>query len=381
MEFYISTSDMQRVIRLMGVVAKSNTKDSTGRILIEADEDNSILFLSNDGAHAISVTPQNVIVKNPGILSIEYSQIKQFVNSFVEWEDSEGFGAKGFNFVANDLQNVYIEIDNVHENGKKSKGKLKLKGYDALGDRKPKGFGTATFILNSRIFKAAADKVMYAVDMNKNVAHIRGMNVRFNKDNIYFAGTDGAMLSEYKIKNITDLEEGSFILKPSFVMSLKRALLEECQMFFEFSDRNIRVKFDDVYFSGTHVIGHEYPDYSSSLDEFTDIITVDKNVLTSLLSPMLDILDNSDYNRMTFAIKDRRLFVYTDEVEFEYDGDIEYEGVFEVDLNGISMNQSLSVIKDDKIALKFSDSDGFLIMDSVNFEDQRSLIVPIERRG
>ena len=381
MEFYISTGEMQRVIKLMGVAAKSNVQDSSGLILIEVNEDNSNLFLSNDGKHTISVIAKDVLIKKPGILAIEFSQLKSFINSFAVWNEEKGYGTKGFNFSAENTKEVYVTVDSVHENGKKSKGKIKLKGYDSLGIKKPKPFGKTTFILNSNIFKTAVDKVMYAINPAETRGQIMGMNIRFDEDNIYFAGTNGVVLSEYKIKNISGLADGNFILRLDFVMALKRALIDEYQMFFEFDNKSARIKFDDIYFTGSLIVGHTYPEYKQTFDAFSDSIVLDKNTLTDILSPMVDILDNDDYNRLSLSIKDKQLSIFNDSAVFEYEDDVNYVGELNLDVNGTIFNQSLSSIKDDKIMMKFSDENGYLILDSANFEDQKSLIVPIDRRN
>ena len=69
-----------------------------------------------------------------------------------------------------------------------------------------------------------------------------------------------------------------------------------------------------------------------------------------------------------------------DVAEFKYDGQIDYPGDFIIDINGQYMIQTVEVIKDDKIMIRFSNDDGVLIFDSGNFEDQNALITPIRRR-
>jgi len=119
------------------------------------------------------------------------------------------------------------------------------------------------------MFKAAVDKVIYAIEPNDFHRHaLQGMSVQFDKDNIYFAGTNGRVLSEYQIKNTSDLTEGTFILKYDFIMGLKRLLGEETQLFFEINDKVINVKFDNIIFTGKPLVGYTYPEYKSALTGF-----------------------------------------------------------------------------------------------------------------
>lgn len=377
MEFYIDTDELQRVVRLLGSTAKTNVVGPAGLILMEAFEDNTVSFLSNNGVLAISTTAVDVIVKNPGTILVSYSAIKSFIMPFSPWNGT--FGAKGFNILA-EGNNISLKVDNIYEDGKKSKGKLKLDSFDAFSVRQPKSFDGNTFVLNSNIFKTAVSKILYAIDPNDNRQSIQGMNIRFDADNIYFAGTNGLVLSEYKIKNISELTEGNFVLKHSFIMSLKSAILEETQLSFGVNKSNIKVEFGKACLYGTVDIGSVYPNYAPNLEAFENTVKLSKDVLISGLAPFVDVLDSDDYNRLTLSIKDKKVVMYNDMAKFEYSGEVAFEGDFVIDINGILMSQTVYAIKDDSLFMKFSNDKGLLIFDSANFEDQKALITPIRRR-
>jgi DNA polymerase III sliding clamp (beta) subunit (PCNA family) len=377
MEFYIDTNELQRVVKLLGSTAKTNVVGPAGLILMEAFEDNTVSFLSNNGVLAISTTATDVIVKNPGTILVSYSAIKSFIMPFSPWNGT--FGAKGFNILA-EGNNISLKVDNIYEDGKKSKGKLKLDSFDAFSVRQPKSFDGDTFVLNSNIFKTAVSKILYAIDPNDNRQSIQGMNIRFDADNIYFAGTNGLVLSEYKIKNISELTEGNFVLKHSFIMSLKSAILEETQLSFGVNKSNIKVEFGNACLYGTMDIGSVYPNYAPNLEAFENTVKLSKEVLISGLAPFVDVLDSDDYNRLTLSIKDRKVVMYNDMAKFEYSGEVAFEGDFVIDINGILMSQTVYAIKDDSLYMKFSNDKGLLIFDSANFEDQKALITPIRRR-
>jgi len=378
MEFYIDTNELQRVVRLLGATAKTNESGPAGLILVEAFENNTVSFLSNNGLMAISTLATDVIVKNPGTISVSYSAVKSFVMPFSAW--NETFGAKGFTFSA-EGKDINLKVDNVYEDGKKSKGRLKLESFDAYTIRQPKPFGEPTFELNSNIFKTALSKILYAIDPNGNKAGIQGMNIRFDEENIYFAGTNGVVLSEYKIKNISTLPEGNFVLKHSFIMTLKSAILEETMLLVEINKSDIKVKMGNACLHGTIDVGSVYPNYAPNLESYENMVKLSKDVLISGLAPFIDVLDSDDHNRLTLSISDKKVTMYNDMAEFEYNGEVDFLDSFIIDVNGSFMSQTVFAIKDDSLYMKFSDDKGLLIFDSANFEDQKAIITPIRRRN
>ena len=188
MDFSIETGDLQKAIKLLSVTAKVNVLDSTGMVLITAEEDGIITFLSNNNSTALSFTSDKAEVRVPGAAVIEYGKIKSFVSSFHTWNDK--YGVKDFHF---DLTDNFLNVTviNTHENGKISKGNLKLKIYDVNKVKEPKKFGKPNFKLNSNIFRTATSKILYAINPSDTRAFLQGMNVVFAEDEICFVGTDG----------------------------------------------------------------------------------------------------------------------------------------------------------------------------------------------
>jgi DNA polymerase III sliding clamp (beta) subunit (PCNA family) len=206
------------------------------------------------------------------------------------------------------------------------------------------------------------------------------MNINFDEENICFVGTTGKELSEYKVKNISDLKEGSFTLRYDFIMALRRALGEESQIVFEMDNREVRTAFENICLWGRTIIGHEFPNYKPVLKNYTDSILLDKEVLVGNLLPFSDVLDPDDNYRLTVSIKNKIIKLYCDVASFTYDNEVDFDGEFVIDVNGQSMIQTVDVIKDDKILMQFSDDKGVLLFDSGNFEDQKALIAPLRRR-
>lgn len=376
MEFSIEAGELQKAIKLLSVTAKVNAVDMTGMISITASE-NAVDFLSNNGATALSYHVEKVAVNTTGVAVIEYGKIRSFVTSFQVWNEKSG--VKDFHFSADDNL-LNITVVNTHENKKISEGQLKLRTYDAYTVRAPKALEKPSFVLNSNIFRTATNKVLYAITPGQGMTFLDGMNIMFEDSGISFAGTNSRVLSEYKIKNISDLREGSFLLRYDFIMGLRRAISEETNIAFEITERDVKACFDNVCFWGKTIIGHDFPEYKKILDTFEHTISLDKEVLMSSLLPLSDSLDPDDNYRLSFSIKKGEMVFFTDVVKFKYSDSVDFAGEFVIDVNGQFMKQTIEAIVDDVILIKFTDEDGVLVFDSSNYEDQKALVTPIRRR-
>lgn len=378
MDFRIEAGDLQKAIKLLSVTAKMNTLDMTGMVLISATEDGTVEFLSNNGATALLYHSDKVEVQTPGAAVIEYGKIRSFVTSFHVWNGSSG--VKDFEFSIDD-RSLNVSVVNTHENNKVSEGELNLRTYDVYSVRGPDLMTKPNFTLNSHIFRTATNKVLYAITPSASgSSFIDGMNISFDDVGIYFVGTNSRILSEYKVKNISDLKEGSFLLRYDFVMGLRRALSEETTIAFEINEREVKACFNNVCFWGKTIIGHEFPEYKPILENYENKIVVDKEVLVSSLLPFGDVLDPDDNFRLTFEINKGEMVFYNDSARFVYSDPVDFDGSFVIDINGQFLIQTIDTIKDDSILIKFTDENSVLIFDSNNYEDQKALITPIRRR-
>ncbi len=375
MEFRISTFELQKAVRLLGVSARANADDFSERVIIEANEDNIVRFLSTNNLTSIEVeSPAKV--SSPGETTIQYGKIHSFVQSYTPWMDT--YGAKEF-LINSTSKGVTVSVDNVYEDGKISKGNLKLVTLNGCNTPKPKTFESDTFILNSSIFKNAVSKVVYAVGHGQTQRTVlQGVFIQFDEDSIYFAGANGTLLSEYRINNPSDHKEGSFIFRHDGVMALKRALGEETQMFWDVSsDRQVKVKFDNVCFWGRKIVGYDFPVYRNIFDTFDNKIVVEKKKILNSVYPLLGVLDDSDNHRLSIEIKDGELSFYCKTASIVCDTDVDFDGSFKIDINGSFLKETVEPIADDIILMKFSDRTKPLILDSGNFENQKAAIMPI----
>ena len=378
MEFNINTSELQRVIKMLSVVVKSNSTDFTGRICIKAEKDN-LEFLANNGVTSLLYTSTDINIIEPGVISVAYHKIKSFITSFKPWNGV--CGVKDFYF-KQDGKNIKINVDDFHENGKTIKAKLKLSSYNNDLIQRPEEYGQTNFVLNSTTFKQAMNKVLYAINPVDNFGFgaIQGMNITFDKEDICFAATDGRVLSEYKIKNTSDYIGDPLILQYNFLTGIKRLMYDETQLFWEIIKKGVNVKFDNMVFSGRLIIGHEYPDYKPAFENYTSQIYIIKEIIMSSLIPFTDILDPDDNYRITFEISDKIIKMYNDKAVLEFESDIQDGLNFKIDINGKLLVQTIDAISDDHILIKFSDSDGPLIFDSSISKNQKALISPLKQR-
>lgn len=378
MDFNISTDSIQRAIKVLGVVVRTNAVDATGRILVEA-KDNTVTLMSNNNSTAITFVATDSEVVEEGVVAITYSKIKSFVSSYKPWNEESG--AKSFRFTA-DERNTTISVDNVFIGGKTAKGELKLTNFNPGLVTRPPKFEEESFSLNSTIFRAATSKVLYAINPQTdfNQPALQGMNIQFDEDNIFFAGSDGVVLSEYQVKNQSSRIEGNVTLQYDFIMGLRRLLSDDTTLSWEVKGNRVSIKFDEVVYTGRRIIGHEFPPYKPALEDYTDHLNLSKEFLTSSLYPFSDVLDPEDNSRLTFEIKDKMLRIFNAHAKVETELDIIGGLDFTIDLDGRHMLQTIEAIRDDNILFKFSDDEGFAIFDSSHFEDQKALISPIKKR-
>ena len=379
MEFTVSTDSLQRAIKVLGVVVRANALDATGRVLVEA-KNGTVAFMSNNGSTALSFVANDVEIVEEGVVAITYSKIKSFVTSFRPWDGESG--AKSFHLTADD-RNTKIVVDNVYATGKSAKGELSLTNFNPALITRPPEFEEESFSLNSTIFRAATAKVMYAINPQTdfNQPALQGMNIHFDDDSIFFAGSDGVVLSEYQVKNVSDKIEGNITLQYDFIMGLRRLLSDDITLSWEVKGNRVSIKFDEVIYTGRRIIGHEFPDYKPALEDYIDHINLNKEFLMSSLYPFSDVLDPEDNFRLTFEIKDKMLRIFNAQAKVESEQDNIVGGLdYSVDLNGKHMIQTIEAIKDDNILFKFGGEQDFAIFDSSHFEDQKALISSIKKR-
>ncbi len=381
MEFKIQTSELRYVTKLLATSVESNTTEPAGRILIEARK-NDVLFLVNDGSVVLEYISENCDVKTEGKTSIVFTDLSSFILPFNSW--NERFGSKETTFkVIEKAAEKYVQIyvDNTLENGSNFDGELKLDVWDTYSILKPKPFGKADFILNCALTKTAVSKVLYAVNPQEVREYLQNIKVEFDKNLITFVGTNGIVLSEFEMNNVSGKKDGGFTVKYDFMSAFEKVLpKDDTQLFLETTESKIKAKFNNVFIEGGLNIGREYPQYKSTLEAFSDTIKLNKKMILDVLIPMQGILSPDDHFRLTIELKKGKLNLYNDNVKFKSSLKLDHDADFIIDVNGKLLKRTIESIMDEELLMKFSDDKGVLVFDSAGFENQKSLMTPIRRR-
>jgi len=374
MEFYVKTEEAQRAFKLLGVTAKVNTTDFDGQILIEALPD-SVLFLSNNGRSGISCEiPANVTTQ--GKATVIYSKMKSFIMTFVPWDGE--VGAKEFHFIS-ESGKLNVATATKHLNALETNSTLKLDQVRGSAFSSKVPLNTPTIILNSSIIKSAIEKGLYAIDASSTRDYVKGLRMCVVENTIRFTSTNGHVISDYAVTSEGALNEGDYFLSHEFLMGLRRILVDDAQLFLEFTKAKTVVAIDNVVYWATALHYKEYPVY---LNVFTDEgpeIEVDKETLLSGLSSFVDVLDTEDNNRVTVEMAANRLALKTDNSLFEYPGVTEAVE-FSIDLDGTEMINTLHALGDDTLKLRSLGVNRGMVFESVGYEDHRSYVVSITPR-
>jgi DNA polymerase III sliding clamp (beta) subunit (PCNA family) len=377
MEFVVNLEDIQRAMKLLNSVARQNTDDVIGQVVLDVRNTGELILLCNNGSLALTHLITNCKVQDPGVTCVSFGKLSSFLNSFSSWEDDSGVKGVKFKALKNDLS---LSLDNHFIGNKKTTHKLKLKLYPSQKVAVPTPFEETTLEINSATLRLAISKVIYAINPASVRTFLQGVNINFEDNSIYFAGTDAQMLSEYRTSNTGNLTEGNFTISYNFIMALRKIIDAESDVRFSIKDGKIKALINTTTLHGNLLIGEEYPQYAQAFENYTHEITINKDIMLSSFVPFMNTLDVEDHSRLTISINNNRLIVRSDFAESEYHGDINFDGELIVDINGSYLFQTLNAIMDDVINMKFSDDGGVLIFDSEQFRNQKALITPVRRR-
>ncbi len=374
MEFYVKTEEAQRAFKLLGVTAKVNTTDFEGQILIKALPD-SVLFLSNNGRSGISCEiPANVTTQ--GKTTVIYSKMKSFIMTFVPWDGE--IGAKEFHF-SSESGKLHVATSTIHLNELETNSNLKLDQARGSAFASQVSLDEPTIILNSSIIKSAIEKGLYAIDSNSTIDYIKGLRMCVEKNTIQFTSTNGHVISDYTVTSEGELKDGDHFLSHEFLMGLRRIIVDDAQLFLEFTKTKTVVALDNVVYWSTALHYKEYPQYMSVFEEEEKEIEVDRETLLNGLSSFVDVLDADDHNRVTIEMVGNRLALKTDNSLFEYPGLTEAVE-FSLDLDGREMINTLHALGDDSLKLRSLGSTKGMVFESVGYEDHKSYVVSLKPR-
>lgn len=370
MEFFISTSALQRAIKLLSVTAKMNVTSFEGQILIETG-DEKVTFTSRNSNSGLSCQVPAKIVE-AGSSNVLYSKIKSFIMTFAPWDGE--LGAKQFHFKV-EHPKMKIDVEIFHGEGRSSKSNLSLEQIKASSFLSPVKAGEPNLILNSSIIRSAIDKALYAVDPNSTEKFTKGIRMFIKDGMIIFTATNGRVVSDYRVPSAEiGAAEGEYFLSHEFILGLRRILIDDTQLFFDIDKKKIKISFDDVLFWSN---GLSYDRWPSAIEgvwsNYDKTIALNREILLSGMSSFVDILDPDDFDRVTLEKSKEKLFLRTDNSLFEYP-EVDDQVEFVVDISGKDLINSLNALSEDMIKLKCLDSKNGVILESDGFDDQKAFI-------
>jgi len=374
MEFFISTSDAQRAIKLLGVTAKMNTTSIEGQVFIQT-KDSSVMFSSTNGHSGISCEfPSKVIT--PGQVSLIYSKMKSFIMTMQPWNGE--IGTKEFHFSSNPPK-IKISVTSFHSNTKPSKSNLNLEQIKTSTHLPVVTIEEPNLILNSRIIKSAIDKALFAIDPNGTEDFMRGLRMCLANNTVSFTATNGRVVSAYVVSNEANLNEGEYFLPYNFLMGLRHILVDDSQLFFEISKQKIKISFDKILFWSSGLSYKHWPETDKVWALYDKSIEIKRDILLAGLSSFIDILDPNDYNRITMEMKEHILCLKTDSSLFEYPS-ISEDCDFVVVMDGRDLINSLNSLSDDDIVVKCLNESSGMIIETDGFDNQKAFITNLSRR-
>lgn len=381
MSFSVDTFSLQKTMSVLLNSTKNNPTDGN-KVLIESIGEGKALLLTNNGSIATAVILDNVFISENFKEVFDYSALSGFVLSVPVWDGETG--SKGFELYDDDNY-CTIKTTIYHEGGKYTENSIKLIKQKSNSVHYVEFFEKPTFVVDKNVFSAAVKKVIYAVNRSDVRQFIQGVCLSFSDGYINLAGTNGKVLSEYKIKSDVSFE-GRYIIKYDFISNIRKILgssVDETNANFYIDDRYIAVNVGNVYFFGNKVIGFEYPEYEGEFDKYEHEIVIDKSIIYSGISPFKSVLDSEDYNRVSINFNSNGLNIYNDMFEFNYEGgdDFTFDGDVTVDVDGVFLRSTIDEINDELVVVRFSSANGNLIFDSLNHKNQKSLITHIKRRN
>jgi len=368
-----------KAIKLFSSVSKKSDGPE-GKVLIERIDDVSIRIVANNGSVSLPRNVSGVVAIDFDKVVFSYNDLYSFALSLPCWDGKNGVKE----FTIKDLNNDYLIFTEMfYLNGKSSKSKLKLKAYDINLVKVFSTVNAISFNLNCSVVNKAIRKVLYAVDPNDTRQFIQGVCLKFYKNKLSLAGTNGMLLSEFEIRLDQDIEDSTYIIKYDFLYTLSKLLNNTSNdvVIITIDDKSISAIMKDMCLSGKRVVGYTYPEYKNELNKYEHVVSIYKEVIFNGVAPFLSILDKDDHNRVSIRFSKNGVSIYSDTSLFEFNDDIPFDGDLTIDVNGLSLLHTISAIDDPVLLIKFSSSsDGNLIFDSSTSENQKSLITYIKRR-
>lgn len=374
MEFKIPVEELQSVVSRLSNVIKINENNITGMVVIEVGED--VKFKATDGSVSLIINNDRCEIINTGKAIVRFRDIKGYVLKFVPLVDD--YGTKDFHIITEGPEGL-IKSKTQFPSGKPSYRRLRFEMFNNETFPSIKDFGEAEVIINSSILKRGIAKVLHCVNPSEVRKSITGLNVTIDDSKIVFVGTNGVKLAEFEMEINADIAKKSYIFKYNLSSILRSVLDDDAQVFMKFEGRLVYIKSNDMYITGSLLIGESYPDYKPMFDLDKRII-VPRIDFTDSVHTVMDVLDPEDNNRLTLNFSGKVLTLRNDRVESVHEFGDTFEHELDTDINGEFLDSILNDFIGEDLSITFAKDNNYIVFQSVENPSHTSLLTTIKRR-
>jgi len=376
MEFKIYVDQFKLIISRLFTVLKA--ADDFDNCYIEVMEDMVKFYCHNNYVY-LAVTSKDAEIIETGSCTVGFKNVYNYVSKFSILVDDEG--TEHFHFSVRDDKGS-IKTKTLFKNSKPSYKSMKLKLIKG-NYRKIDDVEDVDIILNSDMLRGGIEKTASYIDKDGLRYAMSGLNFIIKKDSIVFVGTDGRRLSEYVmyIDNTKDFSE-AYILNSHFVTGLYKLLDKNSQVFLKFENGFVYLKCNNIFFTGSLLVGEEYPNYKTDLEGYEHIITVPYTPFIDGVSSLMGLLDKDDFSRMTLEIEGGSMRLSNNILSIDMELDTEVETPLLMDVNGILLLSLLnSFSKDSEVVdICFTNNANLLLTFKVPGDDDHKILLGTVRR-
>ena len=241
----------------------------------------------------------------------------------------------------------------------------------------------SSIVLGTDIVREAISNTDYALSSDIMVKALTGVYFNFLGDRLEVVGSDGRLLSCYRV-SLSDSLVGSFILSKKAAGLLKSLLVMGEDVSLLFSEDRAVFRCDHRVIS-SQLIPHKFPDYARIFpkDSF-NVLRIDRKRFLGIIRRISNFSDKFTYTLRLNLSKDR-LAISASNFEYKFKS----EEVYEVDYAGDSLDFSLnsrdfltilskSPAKELEIRLQSEDKPGLVLSRGPdNSYDLLSLLLPV----
>ena len=245
--------------------------------------------------------------------------------------------------------------------------------------------GMTNFSISQTKLKKLFDKTHFCMANQDVRYYLNGLLFETSGNRITCVATDGHRLALMSSEIIESLSEQQIIIPRKGVSELLRLLADSddsCDI--SLNNNFLQAKFDQTTFSAKLIDGR-FPDYTRvipEIDNTNKIMEADREKLKQALI-LTSVLSNEKYRGIRFLLNENRLSLSInnpeqEEAEEELDVDYPYPEELEIGFNVSYLIDALNAISDEKIVIRFTNSDSSCLILSKKEEGVKYVVMPMK---